>query len=640
MGRPCSGTRTGAGRSACTASATSRARGSSSSSAASTATSARGPTSRGGFATGRSRPGSTSGSSHNLNPDGRRLGTRLNGRGVDLNRNFGSEWIPIGRRWDPRVLRAAALVRAGDAAGASAGEARAARRRRSGTTSRRRSCARGVGAARRRGATRVSRASRTAPFAGRTERLRTGRTTAFPGTASFVVELPAGRLAPAAAARHARAVRLFSSRLLRNSGRVLEKARQTLGFLVRERDGGLGGRRQLAAPDAEADVALVVVVAQVAGDAQRLRGISLDDRVSGEELDDLRPLCGPAPGAEAEALLHVAATARARRHCPVSVRRSRDLDKAGAPYASAMDPIVAHRSYSRHAMAGAGRDERAWVRGAQAGSASDFEALFRAHWPRAYRAAFLVVHDAAGAEDVAQEALPRGRPCPRSLRQHAARSAPGSTGSSSTARSTGPGRGPCGARSAPARRSRTSRPGAGRSRRPAPRGRPRRARVALARPPGGRRAPLRARVHAGRDRADARAAARHRELAASTRPRRAPGRSRPEGGAMTEPRVRDALARRARPRTSSRRSVAPGRSSRAAYAEREPAPVAPAPAAAPGRRRRGWPRSSQPRSRLRVARSAAGSATGWPARRRRSRRSSGCRARGASSSSPSRGRGS
>jgi RNA polymerase sigma-70 factor, ECF subfamily len=54
-------------------------------------------------------------------------------------------------------------------------------------------------------------------------------------------------------------------------------------------------------------------------------------------------------------------------------------------------------------MAGAGRDERAWVRGAQAGSASDFEALFRAHWPRAYRAAYLVVHDAAAAEDLAQE---------------------------------------------------------------------------------------------------------------------------------------------------------------------------------------------------------------------------------------------
>jgi RNA polymerase sigma-70 factor (ECF subfamily) len=52
-----------------------------------------------------------------------------------------------------------------------------------------------------------------------------------------------------------------------------------------------------------------------------------------------------------------------------------------------------------------GRDERAWVRGAQAGSVSDLEALFRSHWPRAYRAAFLVVHDAGAAEDIAQEAF-------------------------------------------------------------------------------------------------------------------------------------------------------------------------------------------------------------------------------------------
>ena len=54
-------------------------------------------------------------------------------------------------------------------------------------------------------------------------------------------------------------------------------------------------------------------------------------------------------------------------------------------------------------MAGSGRDERAWVRRAQAGSASDFEALFRAHWGPAYRAAYLVVRDAAAAEDIAQE---------------------------------------------------------------------------------------------------------------------------------------------------------------------------------------------------------------------------------------------
>ena len=49
--------------------------------------------------------------------------------------------------------------------------------------------------------------------------------------------------------------------------------------------------------------------------------------------------------------------------------------------------------------------ERAHVRGAQRGSASDLEALFRLHWPRAYRAAFLVVHDAAAAEDIAQESF-------------------------------------------------------------------------------------------------------------------------------------------------------------------------------------------------------------------------------------------
>src|SRR5919204_247903 len=56
-------------------------------------------------------------------------------------------------------------------------------------------------------------------------------------------------------------------------------------------------------------------------------------------------------------------------------------------------------------MAGSGRDERAWVRGAQRGSVSDFEALFRHHWPRAYRAAYLVVHDSAAAEDIAQESF-------------------------------------------------------------------------------------------------------------------------------------------------------------------------------------------------------------------------------------------
>jgi RNA polymerase sigma-70 factor (ECF subfamily) len=56
-------------------------------------------------------------------------------------------------------------------------------------------------------------------------------------------------------------------------------------------------------------------------------------------------------------------------------------------------------------MRGSGRDERAWVRGAQAGSVADLEALFRAHWSRAHRAAYLVVGDAAAAEDIAQESF-------------------------------------------------------------------------------------------------------------------------------------------------------------------------------------------------------------------------------------------
>jgi RNA polymerase sigma-70 factor (ECF subfamily) len=51
------------------------------------------------------------------------------------------------------------------------------------------------------------------------------------------------------------------------------------------------------------------------------------------------------------------------------------------------------------------RDERALVRGAQRGSASDLEQLFRAHWSRAYRAAYLVCGDSAASEDIAQEAF-------------------------------------------------------------------------------------------------------------------------------------------------------------------------------------------------------------------------------------------
>jgi RNA polymerase sigma-70 factor (ECF subfamily) len=51
------------------------------------------------------------------------------------------------------------------------------------------------------------------------------------------------------------------------------------------------------------------------------------------------------------------------------------------------------------------RSEPSLIRGALAGSQADSEHLFRRHWPRAYRAAFLIVHDHAAAEDIAQEAF-------------------------------------------------------------------------------------------------------------------------------------------------------------------------------------------------------------------------------------------
>jgi RNA polymerase sigma-70 factor (ECF subfamily) len=52
-----------------------------------------------------------------------------------------------------------------------------------------------------------------------------------------------------------------------------------------------------------------------------------------------------------------------------------------------------------------GADERQLVREAQQGSGAAMAQLYSAHWRRAYRAAYLVVHDAAAAEDIAQDAF-------------------------------------------------------------------------------------------------------------------------------------------------------------------------------------------------------------------------------------------
>jgi RNA polymerase sigma-70 factor (ECF subfamily) len=68
-------------------------------------------------------------------------------------------------------------------------------------------------------------------------------------------------------------------------------------------------------------------------------------------------------------------------------------------------PRARPRSYRGREMLERGRKVERALLGAQRGSGAEFEALFRLHWPRAYRAAYLVVHDAAAAEDIAQEAF-------------------------------------------------------------------------------------------------------------------------------------------------------------------------------------------------------------------------------------------
>lgn len=51
------------------------------------------------------------------------------------------------------------------------------------------------------------------------------------------------------------------------------------------------------------------------------------------------------------------------------------------------------------------REERRLIREAQQGSEPALAGLYAAHWRRAHRAAYLIVHDAAAAEDVAQDAF-------------------------------------------------------------------------------------------------------------------------------------------------------------------------------------------------------------------------------------------
>ena len=141
----------------------------------------------------------------NLNPDGFALGRRQNGRGVDLNRNFPSEWEPRGARWDPEYSGPRPL---------SEPETRIAARlverlhpeltiwfhQPQGLV---RAWGPSVAAGRR--------YARAAGMRFRAIRWPAGtapnwQNRRFPGTSSFVIELPPGSLTQAAAARQARAV--------------------------------------------------------------------------------------------------------------------------------------------------------------------------------------------------------------------------------------------------------------------------------------------------------------------------------------------------------------------------------------------------------------------------------------------------
>ena len=168
----------------------------------------------------------------------------------------------------------------------------------------------------------------------------------------------------------------------------------------------------------------------------------------------------------------------------------------GAMTAESAKPRL--RSASRAELATAA--ESALVREAQRGSTEALEELFRRHWRRAHRAAYLVVGDPAAAEDIAQESFlaairaldrfDRRRPfgpwlhritVNRAIDFARARAARGESALGRPARGRGAG-----------------------GRAPLSDELVRRSRRARARAPRGGRAPLRARVHAGRDRRDAR----------------------------------------------------------------------------------------------------------------------------------------
>ena len=141
-----------------------------------------------------------------VNPDGVRRGTRQNARGVDLNRNFGRRWAGGGRPFDTYFPGRRAFSEP-----ESRAVRRLARRIRPDVSvwyhqhMRLVNLSSGADPEVVRGyARRVGLPARTLPNYHGTATSWQNHT--FPGTSSFVVELPAGPLPAASAGRHARAV--------------------------------------------------------------------------------------------------------------------------------------------------------------------------------------------------------------------------------------------------------------------------------------------------------------------------------------------------------------------------------------------------------------------------------------------------
>ena len=144
-----------------------------------------------------------------LNPDGHRRGARVNARGVDLNRNFPSEWRPIGLPGDPEYAGSRPLSEPEPRAAA-----RLVRRVRPDLTiwfhqpqDVVRAWGRSVGPARRY-ADRAGAPFRALPWL--TGTAPNWQNRRFRSGASFVVELPPGSLPAEAARRHVDAVRSFA----------------------------------------------------------------------------------------------------------------------------------------------------------------------------------------------------------------------------------------------------------------------------------------------------------------------------------------------------------------------------------------------------------------------------------------------